>query len=512
MKTNKLKTGFFSLTLFSLFEKVVAFVYQAATAAFLGAGMLTDCYVSASQLFDLVDSTILSALVVVTIHKYNQVCHDEGEEKGLSLLSNVSACFSLLMVAISVLVLIFANPLSYVIAPGFSGESRKQLIFSIRILSCVPAIMSLASVRQAFLRHHRRFLAVNSRSLCISLCGMASLAVMYVIKPSTPFFLCLGYIVSNLLFVALLMVCSRKFGKIAFVRPRIDNNVIGLIKMAIPTIISSGIVRLTLMADQIIASSSPKGSVSCLNYSQQLYHIVTGLLIVNLSMILLTDFVKLAVSNSFDKILLRIRKAISSILLLLLPVTIMTIVYSNEIVQIAFERGEFGRESTLQVATLLLCYALGFIPMLFNNIYTQLLYAFGKTKTAMYISSISLVVNLVASLALVRVIGLAGIALGTSISQLVVILFNRMAVKKCIPTYKSALSLKFVCKLLASAAAGAIAVLLFKMVSLSALFSFALATVLFFLVFFACMLLLREETTKDYFNIALSFLKKKLHV
>ena len=77
-KSGNLKS-FTALTAFSVTEKVIAFVYQAVIAAVLGAGIVTDCYFSASQLFDLIDSTVLGALVVVVINRYANISAEKNE-------------------------------------------------------------------------------------------------------------------------------------------------------------------------------------------------------------------------------------------------------------------------------------------------------------------------------------------------------------------------------------------------------------------------------------------------
>ena len=77
------------LTSFSLLEKVIAFIYQMIIAAVLGASIVTDCYFSASQLFDLIDSTLLGALVVVVINRYANICSEKDEKSGIDFLSRL---------------------------------------------------------------------------------------------------------------------------------------------------------------------------------------------------------------------------------------------------------------------------------------------------------------------------------------------------------------------------------------------------------------------------------------
>lgn len=502
-KSNNFKS-FVSLTGFSIFEKIIAFVYQAVIAAYLGAGLATDCYNAASQLFDLIDTTVLGAIIVAVIHRFTDISKNKDDESAFAFLSNVSSSLTIVMLSISVLVFIFARSLSYVIAPGFEEAGRGGLVLCIRILCLLPPLMVMASVRQALLRQKKCFIAVNSRSLCISVCGLITVIYFSKLYPDQASILCVGYLVSNFVFVAILHICGRKFGRIYYAKPKFDNELKTLLWLAVPTIVSKGIVRLSLLVDQIIASTCGTGSISYLNYAQSLYHIVSNLLIVNLCMILLTDFTNLAVKHETEKMKEKLKSSVSSILLLLAPITLLTICFSREIVAIAYQRRAFGAESTKQVAMLLLLYAVGFIPSLMNSIYTQVLYSFGKTKIAMYNTLIALGSNLVLSSLLSYFIGLPGIALATTIALTIAFFAYRVSIKKCLPDYKSSISAKYVLKVGAGLLACGGVIIAVKYFIHTALLSFGIATIGSFAIFFAVLLLLKEENIINYYRVVIS--------
>lgn len=501
------ESHFILLTVFSIFEKIIAFVYQAFLAAVLGASLVTDSYNSASQLFDLVDTTVLGAIVVSVIHRFTDISKSKDEENAFHFLSNVNSALTVIMTGVAITVFALARPLSFLIAPGFDAAGRPTLILCIRILCLLPPIMVTASVRQAMLRQKKCFIAVNCRSLCISLCGILVLLLFSRKHPENSAILCIGYIISNLVFAFILHLKGKQFGQIRFVKPHLDSDLKALLTMAVPTIISTGIVRLSLLVDQIIASTVGTGAISYLNYALSLYHMVSNLLIVNLCMILLTDFTNLAIQKDYSGLIVQTKKAVSSILLLLVPVTILTICFSNEIVTIAYQRGAFGEEAVKQVAGLLLFYACGFIFSLMNSVYTQILYSFGDTKRAMYNTLISLGVNIVLSIIFSYLFGLWGIALGTSVSQAVGYAFYRKAAQKVLPEYKYAVDFVFVKKVLLSLLPCILEIFAVKRFMHIAFLSFGLATVIVFVTFFSLLILQKEENTMQYFG-KIAFRKK----
>ena len=236
-KDSNLKS-FSALTLFTVSEKAVAFIYQAIIAAVLGASAVTDCYYSASQLFDLIDSTVLGALVVVVINNYANISAVNSERAGLDFLSKINTILTVIMSAVALLIFILAKPVSYMIAPGFDESARGDLVQCIRILCVIPPIMVFATIAQGLLRQKKCFILVNSRSLCISLCGMAAVLGFSVRDPSNARLLCYGYVAANALYSALLLLRSRKFGVIRYARPTFDADVKKLFAMAGPAIVS----------------------------------------------------------------------------------------------------------------------------------------------------------------------------------------------------------------------------------------------------------------------------------
>jgi putative peptidoglycan lipid II flippase len=161
------------------------------------------------------------------------------------------------------------------------------------------------------------------------------------------------------------------------------------------------------------------------------------------------------------------------------------------------------------VSLLLFFYVIGFVPALLNNVYTAVLYGFGKMRTALFICVAMLSTNIVLSLVLSRFIGLAGIAVGTTAANLLIVFFYRRAAAKCVEGYRFALDLGYVWKCaLGLAACGALLVPI-KLFVHSAFLAFPLAAAGGFAAFFAVLYLTRETVFMGYFEKLARMWKRK---
>ncbi|MEE9218698.1 MAG: lipid II flippase MurJ, partial [Acidobacteriota bacterium] len=103
------------------------------------------------------------------------------------------------------------------------------------------------------------------------------------------------------------------------------------------------------------------------------------------------------------------------IVILTLPLTLGLVFFSEPLVRAIFERGAFTPHDTQLVARVQVCYALQ-VPLYTLGIMgVRLLSALGRNHTLMWISFLNLIVNIIGNYLLMRILGVAGIALSTSI-------------------------------------------------------------------------------------------------
>ncbi len=86
------------------------------------------------------------------------------------------------------------------------------------------------------------------------------------------------------------------------------------------------------------------------------------------------------------------------------------------IVSLLLERGSFGPADTAATAAALICYAPGLLGYVAVKVASPTFYALRDSRTPVIVSALSVALNVVLNLALVRVAGFRGLALGTAIA------------------------------------------------------------------------------------------------
>ena len=105
-------------------------------------------------------------------------------------------------------------------------------------------------------------------------------------------------------------------------------------------------------------------------------------------------------------------------LMLSVPATFGLIVLATPIVQLLFQHGRFLPADTTPTAAALRLYAVGLIGYSTARIASPAFYALQQTRVPAIVSTCTIAVNIVLSLALVRTLGFRGLALGTSLAAL----------------------------------------------------------------------------------------------
>lgn len=501
--------SFSILTVITITEKIIAFVFEAIIAAVIGTNAVTDGYFTTAEMFTLIDSAFLSAITVVALNRYAFHVKNEGEEKGFEALSNLQSFYLILMVAVTVLVFSFARPLSYVVAPGYDDNARNIVIRCIRVMSVIPSVVCVTSIGLAVLRQKKMFGITGLKSLFISLVGIAGVLIFGRGELTNADVLSISFVISMVSYCVLVTLSVRKYGKIKLRVPKFNAELKNTLKMLLPLMVSYGVARVALMVDKIVASTLAEGSVSALTYSHSLYKVVGAIFITNLSTIILTDFNNLCAKNEIEKVRNKIISTVSAMTLVLIPITVVSVFNSEEIVKIVYERGKFSSEATVLVGSVLLFYALNFIPAMIHGVYNQALYGFGDTLKPMIIAAVAVVVNLGTSIPLAMLIGLPGVAIGTLVSSICTVILARIAIKKYIPDYHGCYTLKYLLKVLASGVVCIAGVIAVTMLIKNAFWSFAVSTVVAFGLFGMMLILLKEEVCMSYFKTICKKLSKK---
>ena len=114
-----------------------------------------------------------------------------------------------------------------------------------------------------------------------------------------------------------------------------------------------------------------------------------------------------------------------------IPAALVFINFSDLIIKVLFERGEFSFEETIQTSHALIAYTFGVPAFVMLKSFQPAFLAEGNTKTPMYIGFVLLILNIILSFVLMIYLRHAGIALATSIVAWIgTIIYITLLIKK----------------------------------------------------------------------------------
>jgi putative peptidoglycan lipid II flippase len=185
-----------------------------------------------------------------------------------------------------------------------------------------------------------------------------------------------------------------------------------------PGALGMAATQVGIFVNTLLATTQGTGAVSWLSYAFRLMYLPIGLFGVSIGTAVLPAVSRHAASHDDDGIRDTLSRGLAIMLMVSVPATLGLIVLATPIVRALFERGQFLPSDTHATASAVRCYAIGLVGYSTARIASPTFYALGRSRIPVLVSVGTIALNVVLSLALVRVMGFAGLALGTSIAAI----------------------------------------------------------------------------------------------
>jgi len=173
-----------------------------------------------------------------------------------------------------------------------------------------------------------------------------------------------------------------------------------------------------VLINSIFASYLQDGAVSWLNIAFRLMQLPLGIFGVAVATVTLPLISRSAAQGNTGEFRGALAHALRLVMLLTIPSAIGLIIMAEPIISLIYQHGRFTAFATEQTAGALQFYAIGLVGYSIVRIASPAFYALGDSRTPVTISMAAVAVNAGANLALVRVLGYRGLALGTSIAAI----------------------------------------------------------------------------------------------
>jgi putative peptidoglycan lipid II flippase len=182
-----------------------------------------------------------------------------------------------------------------------------------------------------------------------------------------------------------------------------------------PAFLSAIVASGGLLVDQAMAAMLSAGSVSALVFAGRFVSVAVSLLAGAISSALAPHLSELAALRDWRGCRGALRAWAGRAALVSAVVATALIAGSHLLVRMVLQHGAFGREDSHVVARVLVMYALQIPFFVVSRVPYRLIVALRRTDLVFYCGGINLVLDVVLNLVLMRWMGVAGIALATSL-------------------------------------------------------------------------------------------------
>jgi putative peptidoglycan lipid II flippase len=407
----------------TLLSRITGLARESLQAALFGAGLQMDAFQAAFRLPNILrrmfaEGAFSQAFVPILAEYQRQ----RGDDATRGLVGRVAALLTLVLLGISVLGVLAAPALVYLLASGFAQTPGKiELTASlVRIVFPYILFVSLVSFAGGILNVYRRFAvpAFTPVLLNLSIIGAAIFLARYFDPPIKA--LAWGVFIGGMVQLAFQVVPLMRIGMLP--RPIFDWRDEGVRRVLLamgPALIGVSAAQISALINTQLASLLGDGRISWITYADRLMEFPSALLGVALGTVLLPTLVKHHAEANQAQYSSLLDWGLRLAFLLALPAAVAMWILALPMIATLYQYGKFTVNDAWQTRSALLGYSVGLLGLIVVKILAPGFYARQNLKTPVKIAFVSVFVTQALALVLMWRIGHAGLTLATSLGACV---------------------------------------------------------------------------------------------
>lgn len=403
-----------SVSAVGILVKLAATVKEIGIAGVYGRCDAMDAFLAAALLpgllINLISESMNQALVPTLIRVREQEGHDRAQE----LLSNSMLWMCALLGVVSALMALGARAYFPLLASHFPAAKLELSIHLFYGLLPVVLITGIATNCTAVLNTRDRFAwpalapAVIPLAVAAGALTLAGRLGIWALVYGT-----LAGSLAHALMVAGMMEASGY--KLRLHWHGMTEASLQVARQYGPVLLSAVVASGGLIVDQSMAAMLPAGSVSALVYGNRFVSVVIALLAGAISTAVTPTFSRMIAFKDWDGCRQTIRTWAGLTAMVSAPLAILMILGAHFAVEVAFQHGAFGPRDTSAVASVMAMYAIQIPFLVSSRVYYRFIIAMRRTDLALYCGMLNLILDVILNLVLMHWLGVAGIALATSL-------------------------------------------------------------------------------------------------
>jgi len=391
-----------------------------------------DIYFAAFRLPDFIFQVlVMGALTTAFIPVITELITKHDEERVWKVASTV---LNIALVGFFILglgIFIFAEPLSLLIAPGFTGEKLAVMANMTRIMILAQLFFILSNFLSAIIQSSKRFLLPAIAPVVYNL-GII-LGIVFLSPSLGIYGAAWGVVIGTFLHFSVQLPVIGHL-KIRY-QPIIDikdQYAMEIGRLMLPRTLGLAVAQINFTIDTILASLISASSITVFNFASHLAQLPIGLFGATIAQASLPTLSEEQARENPENFKTTLLNSFHQILFLTLPATAILIVLRIPVVRLVFGSKTFPWEATVLTGRTLAFFGLGIVAQGLIQLLVRGFYALRDSRTPVKIGIFSFAVNIMASMTAIFIFHLPvwGLALSSTIGDLVNVTFLLVSLYK----------------------------------------------------------------------------------
>lgn len=413
MKNNIIKS--ISLVIiFTILSKLLGMFREFSVAYVFGANNISDAYITGTLISQIVYTGIANALFTAYIPIASRI--NVKSKRDTDILTNNIINITLLFILFISVILTFKS--SYIInllASSASLEVKEMANVFFRLTIIPSSFLIISYFFIGYLHIQSRFVANIIFSIPMNLCIILGVflgnihyeffAIMYAIALILP---------ALLLYVYSAIKMNYKHRFVFNLRDKYSFDIYMIFR---PIFIGSILSHTAEIVDKMFAVSLGEGVVSALSYGKLLEITAVSVIAISVGQVVFPKLSEIAdLENAKESMNIYISKILKLLMVIIIPVTIVFILFSETIVRFVLMHGAFDQNALIVTSTALMLYSLSIPAVSISEIIFKAFYSLKKSKIPTIVFSSCMALNILLDYLCIEVFktGYKGLALTTS--------------------------------------------------------------------------------------------------
>lgn len=390
---------------------LISFFYidKAVVDVFWAAFRLPD------MIFQIIIVGALSSAFIPVFSRY--LGNREESNKIASSMINV---VMMVMIILSVLVYVFATPLSHLIAGGFDNTQIELMANLTRIMATAQLFFGFSSFLTGVIQSHKRFLIPALSPVLYNL-GII-IGILAFGKTLGIYGPAIGVVIGACLHLLAQLPLARKLGfHYSLIWDRKNSAVKEMSKLMLPRVLTLSLVQIEATAIVTFSSWLSPGTVTIISIAQQLANLPVRLIGIPIGQASLPFFTKITSKNDLLSLATMVNKTILEMLYLALPSSVIILVLRIPLVRLAYGADSFPWAETVLTGKLVAILAVSIAARSLTHVLVRVFYSLHNTTTPFLTNLLSTIINIGLSYYFLFVLksGVIGMAFAITVASLI---------------------------------------------------------------------------------------------